>query len=219
MNLSPVGERTAGATVRVHRFLAGTRAEGPGDRAALWVQGCPIRCPGCFNSEAWDIDGGTLESVAELLTAIRAQQGIEGVTFVGGEPFSQAEALAELGRCCRDVGLSVVTFTGYEYTHLCQASRPDWKALLAVTDLLLAGPFIRSQQDYSRPWVGSRNQEFVFLTDRYRPLAHQLQTIPNRLELRFDADGALAMNGLAPESEIEAMRGELAAFGLRLTRA
>ncbi|HZI36693.1 MAG TPA: 4Fe-4S cluster-binding domain-containing protein, partial [Acidimicrobiia bacterium] len=44
--------------VRVLRFLPATDAEGPGRRAALWVQGCSIRCPGCFNPHSWAFDGG-----------------------------------------------------------------------------------------------------------------------------------------------------------------
>jgi len=82
-------------------------------------------------------------------------------------------------------GLSVVTFTGYEHSHLVAARREDWNASLAVTDLLLAGPFLEDQKDFSRPWVGSRNQEFVFLTDHYR----HLQT-----------DSCLAKNGLEKQT-------------------
>lgn len=29
---------------------------------SLYIQGCPIHCPGCFNPETWDFDGGTLWS-------------------------------------------------------------------------------------------------------------------------------------------------------------
>jgi len=44
--------------VRVARFIARTGAEGPGTRSALWVQGCTIRCPGCFNPHLWGARGG-----------------------------------------------------------------------------------------------------------------------------------------------------------------
>ena len=33
-------------------------ANGPGVRVSLFVSGCTHRCPGCFNSEAWDFDFG-----------------------------------------------------------------------------------------------------------------------------------------------------------------
>jgi len=204
--------------IRVHRFLRLTEAEGPGERSVLWVQGCPIRCPGCFNIEAWDFGGGTVQTVGDLFAEIVAQEGREGVTFAGGEPFAQAAALAALGRFCQNAGLSVVTFTGYEWRRIQETRRPDWRALVNVTDLLLAGRFIKEQEDFSRPWVGSRNQEFVFLSDRYRHLSTRLETIPNRLEFRFDEEGQISLNGLAPESEINEICEELASLGLQISR-
>ncbi len=200
--------------LRVHRFLAETEVEGPGRRAALWVQGCPIRCPGCANGATWTFDGGYQTTVESLFDQIHAQRGIEGFTFIGGEPFSHAGALAALGRLCREHALSVVTFTGYEYARLIAARRPDWNALLEVTDLLLAGPFVAAQKDFSRPWVGSRNQEFVFLTDRYRHLQAKGVALKNGLEILIAPSGSIRLNGLAPVEDISAMRRELASLGL-----
>lgn len=134
-----------------------TEAEGPGRRAALWVHGCLIRCPGCANRPTWSFSIGEVVSVAALFKRIKHQEGIEGVTFVGGEPFVQAGALAGLGRSCQDIGLSVVTFTGNDYEQVKTANRKDWNELSVVTDLLLAGPYIQEQRDFSRPWVGSHN--------------------------------------------------------------
>jgi anaerobic ribonucleoside-triphosphate reductase activating protein len=201
--------------LRIHRFLPETEVEGPGRRAALWVQGCPIRCPGCANEPTWSFEGGCQMSVAGLFDEISRQPRIEGVTFIGGEPFSQASALAALGRLCRAHSLSVVTFTGYEYTHLIAAGRPDWNALLAITDLLLAGPFKEDQRDFSRPWIGSRNQEVVFLTDRYRRLEEQGFSSKNGLEVQIGSNGRIRLNGLAPVEEIGAFRRELSSLGLQ----
>lgn len=206
---------TGSQLLRVHRFLAETEVEGPGRRAALWVQGCPIRCPGCANGATWTFDGGYQTTVESLFDQIQAQRDIEGVTFIGGEPFSHAGALAALGRLCREHGLSVVTFTGYEYARLITASRPDWNALLEVTDLLLAGPFVEAQKDFSRPWVGSRNQEFVFLTDRYRHLQAKGVSLKNGLEIHIAPSGSIRLNGLVPVEDISAMRRELASLGLK----
>jgi len=107
-----------------------------------------------------------MRTVGDLFQEVTAQRGLEGVTFTGGEPFAQAAPLAALGRLCQDAGLSVVTFSGYNYGRLRASRRRDWQSLLAVIDLLLAGPFVKKLADDSRPWVGSTNQEFVFLTDR-----------------------------------------------------
>jgi anaerobic ribonucleoside-triphosphate reductase activating protein len=201
--------------LRVHRFLPETEVEGPGRRAALWVQGCPIQCPGCANGATWSFDGGNQINVENMFGQIRKLQNIEGVTFIGGEPFSQARALAALGQLCREHGLSVVTFTGYEHSRLVDGRRKDWNALLAVTDLLLAGPFLEDQKDCSRPWVGSRNQEFVFLTNRYRHLQEQGFSLRNGLEIQIASDGGVRLNGLAPVEDIASFRQELALLGLQ----
>jgi anaerobic ribonucleoside-triphosphate reductase activating protein len=132
---------------------------------------------------------------------------IEGVTFLGGEPFAQAGALADLGERVRRQGLSVLTFTGYTLVALRARRDEATEALLRVTDLLLAGPFRQKERDFSRPWVGSANQRYHFLTSRYAHLAERLTTIPNRLEVRLYSDGRIEINGLAAP---EAMRGLVA---------
>jgi anaerobic ribonucleoside-triphosphate reductase activating protein len=126
--------------LRLHRFLPFTRAEGPGNRACLWVQGCPIRCPSCFNPSTWSKSGGYDVTVEELEARILDASNIEGVTFLGGEPFEQAEALSDLGYRVRQVGLSVMTFTGYLLEDIVRSTRQGWQDLLGVTDLLLDGP-------------------------------------------------------------------------------
>lgn len=196
--------------VRVHRFLPFTRVEGPGDRACLWVQGCPIQCPGCAVPWTWPEEGGTLITVAELTDRILNGPSIEGITLVGGEPFSQAPALAELGRVVREAGLSVVTFTGYIFEDLAASNRKDWLDLLSVTDLLLDGPFRADLIDLSRPWVGSKNQRFHFLTERYEHLKEELNNIPNRLEIRIQKDGQVLVNGMATSRDMRQIFGDVA---------
>ncbi len=201
--------------LRLHEFLPRTQSEGPGERACVFVQGCPIHCPGCFNTATWDPHAGYVTTVDEVFARIIAQPGLEGVTFVGGEPLTQAFALTALGQKCRAAGLSVVTFTGYDYAGIQRANRPDWNALLGVTDLLLAGPFKAEERNFTRPWVGSRNQQFIFLTERYRHLETQLAGTENSLEVRFDPVTGLRVNGLVEEEFIARMTAQLAEFGLK----
>jgi anaerobic ribonucleoside-triphosphate reductase activating protein len=202
-------------TVRVLRFLPATVAEGPGRRAALWVQGCSIRCPGCFNPHSWAADGGEPVSWTDLASAVRdaaAANDIEGLTLLGGEPFDQAGPLAVLAEAVRADGLSVMTFTGYVLEDLRAAGREDWDRLLAATDLLVDGPYLAARPERSRPWVGSDNQRFWFLTPRYAHLAARLGTVPNRLEVRIAPDGGVAVNGFASVDALEALlAGELKA--------
>jgi len=195
--------------LRIHRFLASTRVEGPGTRACLQVQGCPIRCPGCAVPFTWAEDGGIAVEVEELAERILQGPEVEGITFLGGEPFAQARELARLGRMLKGEGLSVMTFTGYRLEDLQRGGDPDCLDLLAATDLLVDGPFQRENLDTSRPWVGSSNQRYHFLTDRYLHLKEQLMHIPNRLEVRLAPDGRVLVNGLAEVRDLEALFAKL----------
>ena len=81
------------------QIIPSTEAEGPGRRFALWFQGCPLRCPGCCNPEMLPFQGGRqlpLMQVLELLNAAR-EDGVEGLTLLGGEPLAHAVGAATLG--------------------------------------------------------------------------------------------------------------------------
>jgi anaerobic ribonucleoside-triphosphate reductase activating protein len=187
------------------RFLASTRAEGPGERTAVWVQGCAIRCAGCFNPHLWTTRGGEPVPADELAARVVAT-GTDGLTLLGGEPFDQAAALARVAAGVRAAGRSVMTFTGYrtdELDRAVDAGRDDVAALLAATDLLVAGPFIADRIDRVRPWVGSTNQEFVLLTDRIAGSVEELWVDPDRLEVHVDATGQVAVNGWATPDALD----------------
>lgn len=195
--------------LNIHQYIPVTKVEGPGIRACIQVQGCPIRCPGCAVPFTWSEHGGIARDVNELAESILSTAEIEGVTFLGGEPFAQAQALAKLGRILRHEGLSVMTFTGYVYEDLVAANNQHYSDLIAVTDLLIDGPFQKGNLDISRPWVGSSNQRYHFLTDRYLYLQDKLMEIPNRLEVRLGTDGRVKVNGLAELTDLEYLFGKL----------
>ena len=143
-----------------------TQTNGPGWRAAVWVQGCTLRCPGCFNPDTHAHDPRRLWS-PETLADELMQEDVEGVTILGGEPFEQAAACARLAARTRSLGRSVVTYSGYTAAYLQRSRLLGVEALLAATDLLIAGPYVAAKRNDGRGWHGSSNQEFVFLTDRY----------------------------------------------------
>lgn len=154
-------------TLQLAAFLPRSRVNGPGMRAVVWVQGCPLRCPGCFNERFLPFAGGTSTPVEALAARILVDQTTEGVTFSGGEPFAQATALAGLAAACQAAGKSVVVFTGYRFADLQDSRNPHQQALLAVTDLLIAGPY-EAGKPSPHPLLSSANQELISLTARYR---------------------------------------------------
>lgn len=183
--------------LNVGMIIPCTEAEGPGKRFALWVQGCPMRCPGCCNPEYLEFEDNKLmsvDAVFEQVLAARDKEGIEGVTFLGGEPFSQAEALASLARMVRAAGLTVMIFSGFTLAALRRMKNPGAAALIEAADLLVDGPFMRAHLDRTRRWIGSENQTPHALTDAYGELVADWDTSPETLEIRV-IDGRLVVNG------------------------
>ena len=70
--------------------------DGPGVRTVVFFQGCDLHCPGCQNPSTWDITKGTEVSTEELATLLKKESVNRKVTFSGGEPLMQKEALVEL---------------------------------------------------------------------------------------------------------------------------
>lgn len=172
-------KRNSGSGSIILWFKAGERAmklriagvekdsvvDGAGIRYVIFAQGCPHRCPGCHNPQTHDPSGGELVALDTLLADICRQKHIKGVTFSGGEPFLQAQALASLGRELKHKGYDIVTYTGYLFEDLLDLSRsrPDILALLKVTDWLIDGPFILEQKTFNLPYRGSANQRVIDL--------------------------------------------------------
>lgn len=173
-----------------------TEAEGPGRRFALWFQGCPLRCPACCNPEMLTFSGGSKRTVADVAAEIGAAQerhGIEGITLLGGEPLAHAAGAAELAKAVRARGLSVMIFSGYTLEQARELPDPAVHELLACTDILVDGPYLREQPDTNRRWIGSTNQRIHFFSDRYNP-ADPCWQKPNTLEIRL-RNGELLVNG------------------------
>jgi anaerobic ribonucleoside-triphosphate reductase activating protein len=136
-----------------------------------------------------------VEVLAQKLRSEAAQ--VEGVTFLGGEPFEQAGALAVLAQEARTLGLSVMVFSGFTLEALRAMRNPPVDALLACTDLLVDGPYEAALADRERRWVGSRNQRFHYLSGFYSPAIEKpLQGAAERvLEVRIHPDGEVQING------------------------
>lgn len=187
--------------VNLHRFLPYTTSEGPGKRACIWVQGCPIHCKGCGVPWTWNPNKGTLTSIDSLWEEIlksKDEHDIEGITFLGGEPFEQAEALGILAKRAQEIGLSVMTFSGYYKEQLAELNKTGWEELLHATDLFIDGPYDVNKPDRERPWIGSTNQRIHFLTNRYLSIEQEIIAIPNRLEIYIKNDGTIEANGMVP---------------------
>lgn len=137
--------------------------DGPGMRLVIFTQGCPHNCPGCHNPETHDPAGGKLIDSTEIITMIEQSRLIRGVTFSGGEPFLQAEILANIAYVTKKMGLDIVTYTGFLYEKLLAHAATDLAiaALLQHTDILIDGPYKKEERDLRLAFRGSKNQRLI----------------------------------------------------------
>ncbi|HEX6033239.1 MAG TPA: 4Fe-4S single cluster domain-containing protein, partial [Anaerolineales bacterium] len=166
-----------------------TQALGPGVRAAIWVQGCPLNCRGCLAPDWIPFGPANLMTPEQILARLDLDK-ISGITFSGGEPMEQAAGLAALARLAREKKeLNLICFTGYRYERLLN-NPPNSGVfeLLAEVDVLIDGPFIQSLHD-SVGLRGSSNQRVIYLTPRLKEF--DLEASSRKVEINI-TDGELA---------------------------
>ncbi len=180
--------------LRIHQFLAHSRANGPGTRAVIWVQGCSLGCHGCFNPETHAFEPGKsipVEALFQRLIAIQSQ--IEGITISGGEPLQQYRPLIHLlSRIRLETRLSVLLFSGFTWEEI--QHFPDVETLLACVDLLIAGRYDASQR-LAQDLRGSANKRLHFLSGRYSET--DLQPVPEA-EVLISPGGEVILSGIDP---------------------
>lgn len=135
-------------------------ANGPGIRISLFVQGCPIHCPGCFNQETWDFNGGKLFSVGtERMVMDSITEHIAGLSILGGEPLCN-ENIPAVSGLVKMFGLNfpnktIWLWTGYEWDQV-----KDYP-IMSYIDVCVAGPFDVTKRDLRLKWCGSSNQQVI----------------------------------------------------------
>lgn len=137
--------------------------DGPGIRLVVFAQGCPHRCEGCHNPQTHPFEGGKPVSQDDIMDMVAKNSLLDGVTFSGGEPFSQAKAFALLGQRLKDLGMNIMTYTGYTYEELLEGSNETngWQSLLDVTDILVDGKFDIKSKNLLLAFRGSENQRII----------------------------------------------------------
>lgn len=150
-------------SLRLAGIVRESIVDGPGIRFTIFCQGCPHKCEGCHNMQTHDFNGGTYTSLEKIIKAIDENPLLQGVTFSGGEPFSQPAELADLAIMIKDRGLNIYSYSGWTFEQLLEKSKsePDVGRLLENIDVLIDGPFILAQRDLSLLFRGSANQRIL----------------------------------------------------------
>ena len=134
--------------------------DGPGVRAVVFTEGCPLRCAYCHNPDTWAQHKEHEMSSGELVQKLlRYYPYIKdgGVTFSGGEPCLQAEFLRETAEKLRERGLHIALDTsGAVYDSAVER-------LLEVTDLVLLDIKMTTAEQYEQYTGGSLGEAVAFL--------------------------------------------------------
>ncbi len=177
--------------LRVHAIEPRSRANGPGARFVVWLQGCTLGCPGCFNPTTHDAAGGREVAVAEL-AAQMADAKVSGLSLSGGEPLQQPAAAAALLVAARSLGMSTLAFSGYTIEEI--RALPGGPEVLAHLDVLVDGRYVSGERRASG-LRGSANQRIQLLTSRYS--LSEVEATPVA-EIRISPTGELVLTGVDP---------------------
>ncbi len=149
--------------LRIAGTVQDSIVDGPGIRYVIFTQGCPHHCPGCHNPQTHDFEKGKEADVDGILEQIFHNPLISGVTFSGGEPFVQAEALLPIAEAVKEHQKHLMVYTGYLYEDLKKAERAGVQRLLELADILVDGPFIMEEKNLTLLYRGSENQRIIDL--------------------------------------------------------
>lgn len=145
--------------LRVAGIVNDSIVDGPGIRMTVFVQGCKHNCKGCHNPDTHPLDGGELIDTAEIAARAFDNPLLDGLTFSGGEPFLQCEALTELAGLVRQKGLNVITYTGFVWEELIKDATA--LELIKLCSYVIDGPFILEQKSLMLKFRGSKNQRII----------------------------------------------------------
>lgn len=137
--------------------------DGEGIRSVIWFQGCSHNCPGCHNPETHDFNAGVIVSLDEMKAQIDELEFQAGVTFSGGDPMMQVEALTELASYVHEKGMNVWVYTGFTFEELMTLAEKNdnYRKALEEIDVLVDGRFVLELRSFDAQFRGSSNQRIL----------------------------------------------------------
>lgn len=152
------------SSIWLFRLYHGSVVDGPGRRSVIQVSGCSLRCSGCLVPQTHDLENGERVSISSIVSEVLDQRNDhDGVTILGGEPFDQAESVAEIVSRLKNYGLHITIYSGYTIEELIQRKQPATDYILTHIDTLIDGPFVSELRNASGEYRGSQNQRMIDL--------------------------------------------------------
>ena len=190
----------------IHGCLSNSRVNGPGLRAVIYFQGCTLGCRDCWNPESHAFAGEerAVAEVANGVVSAHQERPLDGLTFSGGEPMQQADALLALIRLLRAriPGLSFGMYSGYSEpelssglywcrSNLTQRARQEiWRSIRTHLDFGVLGRYARSHPS-TLALRTSANQKLTLFSERYEERDFESQEV----EIHIDTQGFVQVTG------------------------
>jgi anaerobic ribonucleoside-triphosphate reductase activating protein len=190
----------------IHSFVRGSRVNGPGLRAVVYFQGCTLSCRDCWNPETHAFAGRdrSIAEVTDWVVSAHEERALEGVTFSGGEPVQQADALLALIESLRDrlPGLTFGMYSGYSERELssgrywcrfelAQRAKLDiWRRILTHLDFAVLGRYVADRPS-TLALRTSSNQNLALFSGRYSEGDFGSQEI----EVHIEPEGVVRVTG------------------------
>jgi anaerobic ribonucleoside-triphosphate reductase activating protein len=190
----------------IHGLVSDSRVNGPGLRAVIYFQGCTLGCRDCWNPETHTFAGEerTSAEVANWIVSAHQERLLDGLTFSGGEPMHQADALLALIKMLRAriPGLSFGMYSGYSEPELssglyrCRSNltqrekREIWRRIQIHLDFGVLGRYAAGRPS-TLALRSSSNQKLTLFSERYE----ERDFAPQEVEIHIDPQGLVQVTG------------------------
>lgn len=153
--------------IRIAGYVDDSIVDGPGIRFTIFTQGCAHHCFNCHNPETWAFDKGKDVDIDELISKIKRNPLLQGITLSGGDPLYQVNACLELVKKVKELNsdLDIIIYTGFTFEELANNFKKnnDLLLLLKLSDILIDGKYEDSLRDLTLRFRGSSNQRVINL--------------------------------------------------------
>lgn len=106
-----------------------------------------------------DFKGGKEFDLENIKKEIDSLSGQTGITFSGGDPLYQIDAVIELAKYIKTKNLDIWVYTGFTYEEVIEMPRGN--DLLSTIDILVDGKFNLAKRSLDAPFRGSTNQRII----------------------------------------------------------
>ena len=135
---------------------------GTGIGISLFVSGCNINCPGCFNKKAQNFNFGYSFNQDTMDSLLRGgcNNNIDHLSILGGEPLDAAnyQGVLQIAKAWKAIhpNKPIWLWTGYSLSDIWERTQEIYEYL----DYIIDGPYLRDIPT-NKPFRGSDNQRLL----------------------------------------------------------